>query len=79
MTTRLIDHLTASSSKKKKPAIILGLEGGYQLNPNADGGSLQDAVLQTIRPFCVSIEYYLCATNYNSDLGAEREKGWGVR
>jgi len=47
MTLLLSDHLDKASNKR--PALILGLEGGYQLSKMAGGGGLQDAVVQTAR------------------------------
>lgn len=46
MVDRLWDHLQATA--KKKPAIVLGLEGGYQINDMPGGNNLQGAVLETI-------------------------------
>jgi acetoin utilization deacetylase AcuC-like enzyme len=48
MASRLSDHLSEASSNKR-PALILGLEGGYQLSHMARGGGLQDAVVETVR------------------------------
>jgi len=56
MSARLLEHLeqcfssTSGESKEMRPAIVLGLEGGYQLSPLAGGGNLQDAVIETLRP-----------------------------
>jgi acetoin utilization deacetylase AcuC-like enzyme len=46
MTRKLIQHLQFSTSKR--PSLVFGLEGGYQLSPSASGGSLQDAVVETV-------------------------------
>jgi len=59
MSTRLLQHVAASSTSssslaKQPPAIIFGLEGGYQLSPFAGGGNLPDAVIETIKPFLAS-------------------------
>ena len=48
MTTMLWNRLSSSTSMNKKPAVVLGLEGGYQLSPMAGGGNLPDAVVKTI-------------------------------
>jgi len=34
---------------RKKPALMFGLEGGYQLKDGAAGGNLADAFLETLR------------------------------
>ena len=47
MTSKLIQHL--NNSTFKRPRIVFGLEGGYQLGPFAGGGNLQDAVIETVR------------------------------
>lgn len=47
MTRRLSKHLGEASSKR--PALIFGLEGGYQLSKMAGGGGLPDAVVETVR------------------------------
>jgi acetoin utilization deacetylase AcuC-like enzyme len=47
MTRRLSEHLGEATSKR--PALIFGLEGGYQLSKMAGGGGLQDAVVETVR------------------------------
>jgi acetoin utilization deacetylase AcuC-like enzyme len=47
MTLRLSEHLGETTSKR--PAVIFGLEGGYQLSKMAGGGGLQDAVVETVR------------------------------
>jgi acetoin utilization deacetylase AcuC-like enzyme len=38
-----------SSFANKRVGIVMGLEGGYQLDEMAGGGNLQDAVVATIR------------------------------
>lgn len=45
MTHLLFDKLSQSS--RKKPAVMIGLEGGYQLDKMAGGGGLGDAVAAT--------------------------------
>jgi acetoin utilization deacetylase AcuC-like enzyme len=47
MTRRLSEHLGEATSKR--PALIFGLEGGYQLSKMAGGGGLTDAVVETVR------------------------------
>lgn len=44
---RLSSHI--DKAPNKPPALMLGLEGGYQLSPTASGGSLQDAVVETVK------------------------------
>ena len=47
MTRRLLEHLQLN--RDKRPGIVLGLEGGYQLANGAAGGNLADAVLVTVQ------------------------------
>jgi acetoin utilization deacetylase AcuC-like enzyme len=47
MTRRLSEHLGEATSKR--PALIFGLEGGYQLSKMAGGGGLKEAVVETVR------------------------------
>ena len=47
MTRQLLKHLELN--RVKRPGIVLGLEGGYQLREGAAGGDLSDAVLETIQ------------------------------
>lgn len=47
MTRNLMEHL--SKGREKRPGVVLGLEGGYQLAEGVPGGNLADAVLETIR------------------------------
>ena len=52
MTTELLQHLSLGAKnmpEKKMPAVMMGLEGGYQLNRGVNGGNLGDAVVETIR------------------------------
>jgi acetoin utilization deacetylase AcuC-like enzyme len=49
MASRLVDHVRGESDKATGPCIILGLEGGYQLDEGAGGGNLQQAVVATLR------------------------------
>jgi acetoin utilization deacetylase AcuC-like enzyme len=54
MAERLHEHLVRESSsplckKKRSPAIVLGLEGGYEIGEMAGGGNLPDAVVATIQ------------------------------
>ena len=51
MTTELLQHL--SKGAQKMPAVMLGLEGGYQLNRGMSGGNLGEAVVETIRALVV--------------------------
>ena len=46
MTRLLQEHVGHSS---KQPAIVLGLEGGYQLRDGVAGGNLSDALIETIK------------------------------
>jgi acetoin utilization deacetylase AcuC-like enzyme len=47
---RRVSELSSSSQKKKKKiGIVLGLEGGYQLDEMAGGGNLQGAVVATLQ------------------------------
>ena len=46
---RRVSELSSSSQKKKKIGIVLGLEGGYQLDEMAGGGNLQGAVVATLQ------------------------------
>lgn len=48
MTELLIEHLEATTVKKR-PTIMFGLEGGYQLSEFAGGGNLQQAILATLQ------------------------------
>jgi len=47
LTSELLSHLSVGINKR--PALMLGLEGGYQLSPMAVGGNLGDAVVETIK------------------------------
>ena len=47
LTSELLQHL--SQGTNKRAAVVLGLEGGYQLSPSAGGGNLGDAVVETLR------------------------------
>lgn len=47
MTQLLRQHLAINSSKP--PMLVLGLEGGYQLRPDVQGGNLGDAFLETVK------------------------------
>jgi acetoin utilization deacetylase AcuC-like enzyme len=47
MTGKLLEHL--SWNRDIRPGVVLGLEGGYQLQKGAAGGSLADAVLATVQ------------------------------
>jgi acetoin utilization deacetylase AcuC-like enzyme len=47
MTEELLDRL--GSEHFKRPGLMLGLEGGYQLASGAAGGNLADAVVDTVR------------------------------
>jgi acetoin utilization deacetylase AcuC-like enzyme len=49
MLCRRVSELSSSSSQKKKIGIVLGLEGGYQLDEMAGGGNLQGAVVATLQ------------------------------
>ena len=53
MTHKLIEHLNKSSVKQSK--LLLGLEGGYQLNPSGACGNLPDAVVETVRAVAENI------------------------
>ena len=46
MTQMLVDKIVASQQPNR---LLLGLEGGYQLQPMAGGGNLQQAVQMTLR------------------------------
>jgi len=43
------DDLGTSKDGKRRPGLMLGLEGGYQLKDGAAGGNLADAILETIK------------------------------
>jgi acetoin utilization deacetylase AcuC-like enzyme len=50
MTRRLQQHLAkACSTKPRPPALLFGLEGGYQLRDVGSGGNLPQAVIATLR------------------------------
>ena len=46
MTRLLLEHIKQSS---KQPAMVFGLEGGYQLRDGVTGGNLSDALISTIQ------------------------------
>lgn len=47
MTRNLLQHLC--KGREKRPAVVFGLEGGYQLSEGMPGGNLVDAVFETVR------------------------------
>jgi acetoin utilization deacetylase AcuC-like enzyme len=54
MADRLHEHLVRESlsplcRKKRRPAIVLGLEGGYQIDETSGGGNLPVAVVAMIQ------------------------------
>ena len=52
MTKRLQQHLAAttmSTAKRRPPALLFGLEGGYQLRDVGSGGTLPQAVIATLQ------------------------------
>lgn len=50
MTLKLLNHLELNATTNtKQPRLMIGLEGGYQLNPSASGGNLPQAVVETVR------------------------------
>ena len=53
MTRMLRDRIGHSfggdGSGKKKPALVFGLEGGYQLRDGVAGGNLSDALMETLK------------------------------
>jgi acetoin utilization deacetylase AcuC-like enzyme len=51
MAKRLCQHLIeqASGNNEKRPAVMLGLEGGYCIRDGGQSGNLPDAVVETIQ------------------------------
>lgn len=49
MTRELLEHLSKGKGEQKMPAVMLGLEGGYQLDRGVNGGNLGEAVVETIK------------------------------
>lgn len=58
MTRLLLEHVSRQSSQKK-PAVVLGLEGGYQLRDGVAGGNSSDALTSTLR--ALKCKWQLCA------------------
>jgi acetoin utilization deacetylase AcuC-like enzyme len=48
MVHRLCQHLSETCNKRK-PKIMLGLEGGYKINSGGSSGNLPDAVIETVK------------------------------
>jgi acetoin utilization deacetylase AcuC-like enzyme len=71
MTQRLCDRLSALS---KKPAIVIGLEGGYQTSEMAGGGNLQQAVANTVD---VLMERWICNKGELEEVGGSQSDSVG--